>query len=259
MVSSTMNPAPPINPAFPDPAQPTRKSGLAIASLIVSIFGLFLIWCPFLSPVIGLTALLLGHFGLGAIKKTPGLGGRGMALTGTVLGYVTVVAGVAILIFAVMSQKGGSDYRRIESWVDNKIDGDIDGNTPEAAAIALKWRDAFVGLAGGKVEADEVIVWCELGEDRCFFMYQLSDLGGSLAEGTQKDIQWRACHAALADSSLPDGSPIVVVDKGIVFVSSWCMGELDKSNPENPGAPERIGSVTDKEELYPFFTEGEGD
>jgi peptidyl-prolyl cis-trans isomerase B (cyclophilin B) len=53
---------------------PTGTNGLAIASLI----------CAFFVPIV---AIILGHIALNQIKKT-GQEGRGLALAGTILGYV---------------------------------------------------------------------------------------------------------------------------------------------------------------------------
>lgn len=67
----------------PVPARPTN--GLAIAALI----------CGFLVPVVG---IILGHIALGQIKRT-GEGGHGLALAGTIVGYVLTALYLIFIIF----------------------------------------------------------------------------------------------------------------------------------------------------------------
>jgi len=83
--------APPTSPeAYTEPQKP---SGKAIASLICGIF-----FFVFPSAV---AAIILGHISLSEIRKSAGrLAGRGMAVTGLVLGYAGVAAIPLILIFA---------------------------------------------------------------------------------------------------------------------------------------------------------------
>jgi hypothetical protein len=72
-------------------AQP-KTNTLAIVSLIAGIAGLVLI------PLIGsLTAVITGHMSLSQIKRT-GEGGRGLGLTGTILGWVGIAFGILLVI-----------------------------------------------------------------------------------------------------------------------------------------------------------------
>jgi peptidyl-prolyl cis-trans isomerase B (cyclophilin B) len=64
----------------------TGTNGLAIASLI----------CAFFVPIV---AIILGHIALSQIKKT-GQEGRGLALAGTILGYV--FTGFIVLYFCAV-------------------------------------------------------------------------------------------------------------------------------------------------------------
>jgi hypothetical protein len=68
-------------PAYGDPAQKT--SGMAIASLVLSIAGLF-------CGVTALFGIICGHIALSQINRT-GEHGRGLAIAGLVIGYVCVV------------------------------------------------------------------------------------------------------------------------------------------------------------------------
>ncbi|MDQ0725289.1 DUF4190 domain-containing protein [Microbacterium sp. W4I20] len=78
------------------PARPT--SGLAVTSLVCGIAGIVLFWAvvPMLASI---AAVITGHMALRQTKRDPGLGGRGMAFAGVIMGYV--VAG--ILLFSIIS------------------------------------------------------------------------------------------------------------------------------------------------------------
>ena len=63
-----------------------QNCGLAIASLVCGVLGVSLI------------AIILGHISLGKIRRSNGtLKGRGMALTGTILGYAFMVVTILVL------------------------------------------------------------------------------------------------------------------------------------------------------------------
>ncbi|WP_345185155.1 DUF4190 domain-containing protein [Microbacterium panaciterrae] len=117
--------APPGAPAYGQPyaqpygqpyATPKKSNGLAITALICGIAGVVLcivayLVLPFLASV---AAIITGHMSLGRIKRDPELGGKGLGITGLVLGYVgaalnLIIGGFVIigLIFAI-SQSGSS-------------------------------------------------------------------------------------------------------------------------------------------------------
>jgi hypothetical protein len=71
--------AAPLHPGL----HPHRTSQLAVWSLVSGLFC-FTCICSFVGA---LGAILLGHMGLSEIKRDPALHGRGMAITGLILGY----------------------------------------------------------------------------------------------------------------------------------------------------------------------------
>lgn len=89
------NPPPP-QPPIPAPQQAPQQaphhtspqtSGLAIASLVCSIVG------------VSLVAIILGHIALGKIRRSNGaVDGKGLALAGTIVGYVGLFLFIILFI-----------------------------------------------------------------------------------------------------------------------------------------------------------------
>ena len=75
-------------PAVP-PSQPRKTNALAIASFVLSLM------CG------SILSVVLGHVALSQIRKT-NEGGRGLAIAGLVIGYITLVLGIIFLIFLVL-------------------------------------------------------------------------------------------------------------------------------------------------------------
>jgi hypothetical protein len=82
-------PAPyPTYPAYPayDPRtiQATSKNGWGVASLILSIAGLSVLFAMFVGSILG---VIFGHMGLNAVKQGTA-NNRGLALGGVIVGYI---------------------------------------------------------------------------------------------------------------------------------------------------------------------------
>jgi hypothetical protein len=95
-------------PTFSPP--PTHNAGLAIAALVLGIISL--VTCGGLG-VGAIATIICGHMALSSIGKARGgLGGRGMAVTGLVMGYVSILLVVPVLAslsmgaIAKMGEKG---------------------------------------------------------------------------------------------------------------------------------------------------------
>ncbi|PTT16455.1 DUF4190 domain-containing protein [Microbacterium sp. HMWF026] len=75
---------------------PARTNTLAIVSLIASIVGVFVL------PVIGqIVGIVTGHMSLSQIKARAEKG-RGLAVAGLIVGYVTLALGVLLLVFFII-------------------------------------------------------------------------------------------------------------------------------------------------------------
>lgn len=83
-------------------APPRPNSGLAITSLICGLAGLFLFWL-FVPVAASVVAVITGHMALKQIRSNPVLGGRGLAITGLITGYIGVAIVVAEIAFFVLS------------------------------------------------------------------------------------------------------------------------------------------------------------
>lgn len=95
-MSDPYQPAPQTPPAANSYAQPTpytqgaapandRYNVLAIVSLVLAFF-------------VSIAAIITGHIALAQIKRT-GEKGHGLALAGTILGYVFTLLGLILIIF----------------------------------------------------------------------------------------------------------------------------------------------------------------
>lgn len=98
-VRTTPGPTPVSGGSFATPppvAGDVPTSGKAFASLVCGIFTFFL-------PA-SIAAIILGHLSLSEIRKSAGrIGGRGIAVTGLVLGYLGIVIIPFILIVAAIA------------------------------------------------------------------------------------------------------------------------------------------------------------
>jgi type II secretory pathway pseudopilin PulG len=89
-----MNPQSPNGPQISEEKAPT--SGLAIASLVLSLLG------------IGLPAVICGHIALSKIKKSFGaMGGRGLALAGLIIGYISILVSVLVFVAVLIPAMNG--------------------------------------------------------------------------------------------------------------------------------------------------------
>lgn len=102
-------------PQYPQPAYgvpgyaPQPKTNvLAIVSLVSSLVGIFVL--PFIGSLVG---VITGHMSLNQLK-TSGEGGRGLALAGTIIGWIGlafVVIGVVIVIVIIAAVAASGGFR----------------------------------------------------------------------------------------------------------------------------------------------------
>jgi ribosomal protein L40E len=85
-------PAPASAPATAPSVAGERTSGMAITSLVTGIAG-------FLFYPVAVIAIIFGAIAMGQINKDPTLKGKGMAITGLVLGIVVCAIWIITLVF----------------------------------------------------------------------------------------------------------------------------------------------------------------
>ncbi len=91
--------APPVTtvPTAAIPAPQNRTEPLAVVSLVLSLAGLLGFCCGFLLFA-AIAGIVCGHLALSRIKKDPTLEGHGLAMAGTVIGYVALVGWLAWVV-----------------------------------------------------------------------------------------------------------------------------------------------------------------
>lgn len=89
-------PPPPGGYGYQPPPQATGTNGMAIASLVCSLFG----WLCIIGGILG---IIFGFLALNQIKQS-GQGGRGMAIAGIVIGVI--VTAIVILVGILRATSG---------------------------------------------------------------------------------------------------------------------------------------------------------
>lgn len=92
------NPAPGAISADAYQLQPQKTSGLAIASLVLSILGFLGSWFV-LGGLFALIGLVLGIIAL--VKTRKGAGGKGMAIAGVVLSSISLLIAIAVFLIGI--------------------------------------------------------------------------------------------------------------------------------------------------------------
>src|SRR5437588_709619 len=87
VIAATSGPMPPAG-SVPAPA---KTEPLAILSLILSVLGLFGFCCGFFL-MMAIAGVVCGHLALSKFKKNPELQGRGLALSGVIVGYAAIAS-----------------------------------------------------------------------------------------------------------------------------------------------------------------------
>lgn len=88
-------PPPPGGYGYQPPPQATGTNGMAIASLVCSLFG----WLCIIGGILG---IIFGFLALNQIKQS-GQGGRGMAIAGIVIGVVVTAIVILVGIIGAVS------------------------------------------------------------------------------------------------------------------------------------------------------------
>ena len=110
-------------PGYPGYGPPRPSSGLAVAALVVGIIGVLTSFVV-LGGVLGIVALVLGIIGLGKARR--GLAsGRGMAITGIVLGVLAILIAAAALAFFISNADEIDNLGDCLEDADNEAEADL--------------------------------------------------------------------------------------------------------------------------------------
>ena len=95
------SPPPPPAPAYV-PIRTQKSQGLALASMITGILGIFMFGCFF--PVPGIVALVLGLVSLSQIKRSPEkYGGKPYATAGVIMGGISILFLVMMILWLIFN------------------------------------------------------------------------------------------------------------------------------------------------------------
>lgn len=96
------------------PAATGTTSGMAIASLVLSLLGFVIL--PLIGPVLG---VIFGHMALGEIKRANGaVQGQGLAMAGLIIGYIEIgLALLACVFFVIIAIIGAAAASQPSSFV----------------------------------------------------------------------------------------------------------------------------------------------
>jgi hypothetical protein len=97
--SPYQSPASPAAAPVPGQLMPGQKQsqGLAIGSMVCGILAFIGCCAWYLAGPLGLVAVILGHIAISKIKANPAAnGGKGMARTGLILGYLGLIASIVL-------------------------------------------------------------------------------------------------------------------------------------------------------------------
>ncbi len=134
------------------------KNGLATVSLILGLLSLTIGWFLCCMPgILGLPAIITGHSALSQNRAQPMVyGGVGMATSGLVMGYLSVLFTAGIFIaaaFAPDSDISPSKNDYFEQWVDK--------SAPDFSIKTIDDKRIFLSnLRGRRVIVDFWATWC---------------------------------------------------------------------------------------------------
>lgn len=112
----------PSAPTGPIPGTAAAAAYPTTSAKVTSKLAIWALVCGCLSFLCGLfaaiPAIILGHMGVNAIKQNPELQGRGMALSGLILGYfMTIVPIIAIIVLIAL----GNQVQNVFSTINSQI------------------------------------------------------------------------------------------------------------------------------------------
>lgn len=256
-------------PQYTPPAQPSgptsRSSGLATAGMIVGIASIFTFGCAF--GIVGIVAVILSSIALAQICKSGGLvTGKGRALTGLILGIVTIVVGIGFFVFmAKNASRPQSPFVEAQSKIVSDRSREIGhGNTPEATEIAkqiaiemksirdiaIDGEESKFSLSGGKF-----LTFVQLNAESAGVTIHVPNLRNYEEDAKQliAEAAWAIVQIKLAESQLPDQAKLVVATKGYMLFDKIYSGKHIKNfvDVDEDGITNHDAGETSLRALFP--------
>ena len=115
------------------PPRPSTPQGAAIAALVVGIIGVLTGWLPAWGVAIGIAAIILGVIAL-AKKQS-----KGMAVSGLVMGVISIIESVIIIIVIVASANSFND----DYYLDDDYHPSFDADSGEVVTFGTEPIDGI--------------------------------------------------------------------------------------------------------------------
>jgi hypothetical protein len=132
-------------PSAPAQTQPGRTSGLAVASLVLSLVG----------PIICITcipAIICGHIALAQIGKSAAVKGRGLALAGVIIGYVVLGLSIVAMIPFVHYLSYRVESHDAPAQTATSVVRSIPGVTAELKSYSLDNAEGLITQSGVAID-----------------------------------------------------------------------------------------------------------
>ncbi len=97
-------------PGYAPQGGPPPGNGMAVAALVLGILALVLCIVPFLNWILAILGVVFGALGMSKANKIGGKG-KGLAITGLILGCVGALIGTIIFIWAIQATRNARSYR----------------------------------------------------------------------------------------------------------------------------------------------------
>jgi hypothetical protein len=248
------------------PASPSR--GLAIASLLIGVVGLFTVGLFGVGAVLG---LILGIVAYARASRSPdAYAGRGIAVVGIALNALAgLFAAFAVFAVLVGSRNASRPHKPGEAGFDQAsakivaFEGEAAfGNTDEAKSLAQRYSRIMEAMAAiaftrsGSKDAPSLtqgkfLTYCELHADRICFLVHVPELRNYHADVRDSllRIAWLSAKQVTSDLRKEKDRRLAVALRGALFYGGIAIG-MGETAPQ-----QRTAETVDTSPLYDFFTE----
>lgn len=196
----------PTPPVYAAPSEPRKSSGLAIASLVLSIVGLLTAWILGLGILLAILAVV---FAIIALAKNHG--GKGLSIAGLVIGGVTILIGGVILLIS-LAAIGGIQDRAVSSQ-------------NESSARMLQKKAELYNLENGSYAANNYPTYQEFISSEIAGVVLDAETLEMIHDGDESSV---SANRPIAYDGCSYGATIYYFDATADSVESILLGEPDR-------------------------------